>query len=317
MPYVNKNYIRAGKKSQSKKGRKAPISLAQTINLTTRAYIHDFKCGGMLMPYLEIVTKSGRIIEIKKIHSSRYGKKGIQRGENQTPTPLEMQQINEKNAEERLRQLINTNFSYKDIHLVLTYRRDCRPDPEQAKKDLEKFIRRLRSYFRKREEELRYISATEYKNKAIHHHLIIPAMDVRDLPDLWTHGQPRPTLLDDTGQYDKLAAYLIKETSKTFRDPATVMKKRWNSSKNLKQPIVKRRVINRHNWVKDPKPYAGYRIEEDKTVNSINDITGYPYQFYSMIKIEFEPNQNKSNLRERQRCQTKSKRISTAKARDT
>jgi hypothetical protein len=238
------------------------------------------------MPYIEETVIAGKTIEISKKHSYRYQKKGIPRSDNAKPTPEAVKKINERNAENNLRRLINTNFTYQDIHLVLTYKRENRPaTPEAAKIDLERFLRKLRGYFKKRDAELKYIAVTEYKNKAIHHHLIINSMDTRDLTELWKHGQPRPTYLDNSGQYGKLASYLIKETSKNFNSEDSIHGKRWCASKNLEQPKITKRIIPVKSWQKEPKAKKGYVIEKDSIRSGIHEATGYPYQFYRMVKL--------------------------------
>jgi len=238
------------------------------------------------MPYIEEIVIAGKTIEISKKHSYRYMSKKIPRSENKNPTPQDVKKINERNAENHLRRLINNNFQYQDIHLVLTYRRDQRPaTPQAAKEDLGKFLRKLRDYFKKRGTKLKYIAVTECKNKAIHHHLIITSMDTRDLTELWTCGQPRPTYLDRSGQYGKLASYLIKETSKTFNSDDSVHGKRYCGSKNLEQPQIIKRVVSAKSWKKEPKAKKGYVIEKGSVRSGIHELTGYPYQFYRMIKI--------------------------------
>lgn len=238
------------------------------------------------MPYIEEIAICGQTIEVSKKHSTRYEGKKIPRGPNRNETPEDVKRVNERKAIETLRRLINTNFKYQDIHLVLTYKRENRPlTPQDAKKDLEAFLRKLRRYFKKRNMILKYIAVTEYKNKAIHHHLVISSMDTRDLTDLWPHGQPRPTYLDSSGQYGQLASYLIKETSKTFNSPERVHGKRWCPSKTLEQPKIIRRIVPANSWRKEPKPKKGYYIEKGSQRTGNHEFTGYQYQFYRMIKI--------------------------------
>jgi len=238
------------------------------------------------VPYIEEIAIAGKTIEVSKKHSYRYMGKKIPRRENKNETPEDVKKINERNAETNLRRLINTNFGYQDIHLVLTYKKENRPQsPQEAKVDLEKFLRKLRAYYKKRGCELKYIAVTEYKNKSIHHHLIITSMDTRDLTDLWTCGQPRPTYLDRSGQYGQLASYLIKETSKTFNSEEGIYGKRWCASKNLEQPKITKRIISASSWQKNVKAKKGYYIEKGSERSGHSEFTGFAYQFYRMIKV--------------------------------
>jgi len=238
------------------------------------------------VPYYQKTVIAGETKEVSKIQSARFGKKGVVRNSNLKPSPEDVKKVNFKHAEAKLRWLINTNFKFNDIHLVLTYRKGERPAPEESKKYLEKFLRDLRALYRNQNQELKYICVTEYLNKAIHHHLVINSFDMRLITPLWPYGRARPTFLDDTGQYDQLASYLIKETSKTYLMDDAPYAKRWNASRNLEKPQVDMVVISRNSWRKEPQATAGYYLEKDKTINGVSEITGYPYQFYSMVKIQ-------------------------------
>ena len=240
------------------------------------------------MPYILTTCYAGKTIEVSKSFSARYKKKGMLRGKIEKVTSEQMLKINERNAETNLRRLINTNYKTGDLHITLTYKKDNRIKPEEAKKELDKYLRPLRKIYKKNGEELRYIIVTEYKNKAIHHHLIVNAVDgvsVKEFDRLWKMGRTRFTYLDDTGQYAALAHYLIKETRKTFREEGAPSHRRWNPSRNLKKPIIEKEIIEAKKWKKDPKPLKGYLLEVDTVKEGIHDVTGWPYQFYSMVKV--------------------------------
>ena len=73
------------------------------------------------MPYVERVTKAGNTIEIERYFTSRYKKQGISRGDKVKPTREEQEKVNTRQAERKLRILINANYGYGDYHLVLDY----------------------------------------------------------------------------------------------------------------------------------------------------------------------------------------------------
>lgn len=242
------------------------------------------------MPYIKRTVRAGPVIEVRKSFSSRWGQKGALRRSPAEKTPEAALRVNERNAEDKLRWLLLENFRPGDWHLVATYRREERPSPEGSKKLLEKFIRDLRGLFRREiGEELRYITVTEYKSTAIHHHLVIPSCDIRAVQKLWPFGKIRPTDITDREHLINLATYLIKETSRTFRD-GTGYRKRWNASRNLKKPKIKTEIIRKRSWSDHPKPIRGYYL--DKTVgtdgveNYENAITGALCQFYRMVRNE-------------------------------
>lgn len=104
------------------------------------------------MPYVERVTKAGNTIEIERYFTSRYKKKGISRGDKVKPTKEEQEKVNTRQAERKLRILINANYGYGDYHLVLDYiRRKGEPDrtPEQMRQDIDVFLRECRKEYRK------------------------------------------------------------------------------------------------------------------------------------------------------------------------
>ena len=239
------------------------------------------------MPHVKNTYRYKNIIEVERVHSGRYGKK-LDRSERKKPTPEEMQKINERNAIKKLRRKICANFEPGDLFLTLTYRREERPEPEEARKELHRFFGRLRKKYRKQELSLKYIVVTEYMNKAIHHHII-----VNDLPkgngakmasSLWTRGATHCKFLYEDGQYELLASYLIKETGKHFREPGNEMKCRYSCSRNLVEPKKETRILVNDNWPEEPRIPRGYTLDKQSLWNGVNKM-GYRYQYYRMVKI--------------------------------
>ena len=83
----------------------------------------------------------------------------------------------------------------------------------------------------------------------------------------------------------KLAAYLLKEVNKTFREPDAPSRKRWNQSKNLIQPKPIIKVVSASKWRNEPKARKGYTLLTDSIVNEIS-IFGFPFQHYRMVAID-------------------------------
>ncbi len=240
------------------------------------------------MGYFRTSIKAGATIEITKSYTKRVGIKV--RGGKEKPTKEEMEKVNQLNAERILRLKINANFKEDDLFLTLTYRKEERPEPEEAKKNIKKLIDGLRKVFRKAGAELKWICVTEYHNKAIHHHLLINHVKGQDIPkmvrSLWKFGRPNFKYLDDSGQYKDLAAYLIKETSKTYKAKDGAKKQRYSCSRNLVMPIPKTEIIKKaKRWMPDPKPMKGYYIDKDTIYNGVDPFTGRIYQKYTMVRI--------------------------------
>lgn len=238
------------------------------------------------MPYIEKRVKAGRTLEIYKYYSRRCkGKPSVCRESNQNPTPEAMKLLNQRRAEERLRWKINTNFKSGDYYITLTYKRENRKTPIEAKKELQKFLRRLRRLYKKHGAEVKYIGVTEYENRAIHHHMILNnEVLIEEIDKLWDFGFIQIKLLDDTGDYSKLASYLIKETSKTFKTERSATGVRYSCSRNLKEPTITENIISANSWRDIPRPMKNYYISGE-VETGYHEVTGYGFQHYTMIRL--------------------------------
>lgn len=255
--------------------------------------------GGDRVPYLIECIKTGRVIETRKKYSARYHVKGIPRSDDLNPTPEAMEKINQINAVRSLRWRINENFGEGDFHMVAGFEGEYNPDPFEAKKFFDNFIRRARNLYRKERLEFKYIFAMERGQRGrrkVHYHVVCNYIDPRKLNAIWPWGRLKFFPLDDTGQYADLAEYIIKRTSHTYKSGESPYKKRFSPSRNLKIPEPENEVVSRKRWLKEPKAIWGYYIEKDKTVNGISKVTGYPYQFYSMVQVR--PERKKVRKRE-------------------
>jgi len=237
--------------------------------------------------YIEEICKAGTTTEVSRYYTSRYNKPGIPRAKNHKKTKEEQARINSRRAEKKLRLLLNANFVYGDHHLVLNYRRECRPPTrDEMKKDADRFIRKLRAEYRKKGKELKYIHVMEVGERgAVHHHMVINNMDSRIIQSCWDKGGLCLYPLEKSGQYRKLAGYLIKYSEKTIQREGALMGKRWYASKNLEKPNVKKQIIGRHKFKTEPTPREGHYIDKDTVRGGICNETGYPYFTYTLIKL--------------------------------
>ena len=104
--------------------------------------------------------------------------------------------------------------------------------------------------------------------------------------DCWEWGSPHFTPLDDTGQYKELAAYFIKETSKTYKENDGGAKQRYSCSRNLVKPVTKVTIIKKaEKWLDEPKAKKGYYIDKDTVYNGVNPFNGRPIQYYTMVRL--------------------------------
>lgn len=237
------------------------------------------------MPYLEHRIDLGTQIEVEKTFSGRWGKR-IPRGEKEKPTKEIMEKVNLRNTTKKLRRTLVLNFEPGDYHITLTYVGDP-PEPKEAAGNLSKFLLYLQRWYRRQGKELRYVKVTEYKQKRIHHHIV-----VNDIPGvlgkmraLWKGGM-YPSVLYADGGFEDLAAYLVKETKLTFRDLEAPSRLRYSTSRNLKKPQVETRVMKADEWVKTPVPPRGYWIPKESLEEGVSEITGRRYQYYTLIPME-------------------------------
>ena len=248
------------------------------------------------MPCIEKRIHSGKVTEIykfNKIPCSNYSK-----STRRNVTPEQMKKVNIRNAILKCERLIRCNFKDGDYHLTFTYSKinwgQKGPTDKQAKKEYNKFMRKLRNHYKKIKKEFKYIAVTEYESNRIHHHIILEKIDVSILQEFWcVNGNVHITPLYADGDYKQLAEYLVKETREKRENPTIHMfKKRWNSSKNLKKPIEEEpKQIKRGDLTTAPKEvigmskgfkkYSGYKLLEQKV--GVHEITGYPYSYWKVI----------------------------------
>lgn len=202
-----------------------------------------------------------------------------------------VQKNNDRLAARNLTLLINANFGEDDGHFTLTYRGE-EPSEEKAAADRRKFISRMRRQMKKLGKDLKYIVVTEYLNKRIHHHIIMNTQDAALVTKMWKEGYVRMTVLDPSGNYKQLGEYLVKETTKTFRDPDSVHKRRYTASRNLVRPVIKREIVDATELSDDPKPIKGYYIPKDLVRRFEHPVTGVEHIEYYMIALD-EPRRYK------------------------
>lgn len=246
------------------------------------------------MPYIQKKFFMKSTIEVEKVYSGRWNRGG-ERSDNRKATPEDVARVNERNAIKKLRRKINTNFSADDFHVTLTYRRENRLEPEEARKAVRRFLAGLKRDYRKLDKPLKYIVVTEYKNKAIHHHMIINNVEgcQKMIRKRWEHGRPYFVPLDEEGDYGQLAEYLIKETGKTFREESRLGKQRYSCSRNLEEPKVEVKVMKAKEWREDPKPPKGYYIDKSTFYDGFHEVTGRRCQYYTCVKMK-EPERRKA-----------------------
>ena len=205
------------------------------------------------------------------------------------PTAAAQKRLNQRIRENNIVRLLNANFTAEDIAFDVTYRNEDNPlTGEQAKRDLQNFLRRLKRYRAKAGlPELKYIAVTERGSRSgrFHHHLVISGgVPLRDLAELWGKGYTRAAALqfDEKGLIAK-GKYMVKQG---------LFFKSFNASKNLIHPqprcrdgrFSKKKVRELCESTDDraqfEKMYEGYALAE--AGEYYNDVNG---GFYLEIRL--------------------------------
>lgn len=239
--------------------------------------------------YEQLEYRAGATLEVVKHIPVSYRKKEI-REPSEKKSKEEIQKANMIQAARKLARKINANFRPGDFHITLTYRKENRPDPEEAKVVIRRFLDKMRNRYKKAGYMFKYILVTEYKSKSLHHHLICNNINdgtyttVDYTREYWRgNGNPKFVNLYDNADYTELATYLIKETERTFRESPE--KQRYTCSRNLIDPKPKKiQKTVKERWEMDPGTRKGYYMAPDSLHNGF-DRWGYPYQRYVMIKL--------------------------------
>lgn len=262
------------------------------------------------MAYVEKKIYTGKVLEIEKFYDFRNNR-GI--GERRMPkvilTPEAKAELNERQAEKKLRRLMNTNFTNDCWYLTLNIIKEKNEEyatPKEMKKLLEDFQRKCRSFWKKQGDELKYVSVMAIGSRSARHfHLVLSPCSGfeykemrRELQRIWDSVYMKKGKVTKSyihlenlygDNYGDLAAYFIKQTKTTRATIGQKIGNYWNSSKNLKKPIVKRRVIeNRRAFRQDIRVPKGYYIDEKYTDRGIGsaEYGGYEYCRYVLIKME-------------------------------
>lgn len=183
--------------------------------------------------------------------------------------------LNRRNAEKRIRRLIDANFTSSDYVVTLTW--DYSPidlfrmshrdalrkwdelglpvDEDEARREFVNYVKRLKYHMRRRgfsAGDLKYLYVLEVTREprtddqvplyAHHHfHAVIhaPGLTAEDLKALWPRGDVRCDRLSFRGNGSaRLAAYITKQHGVERIDCDGRRLRRWACSKNLEEPVV-------------------------------------------------------------------------------
>ena len=200
------------------------------------------------MGYRRRTTVSGPRIDAEVFPVFGRGVKTMLRRAKSQQTREAQQRANDERSRMRFIQLVEANFTEKDVAVGLGYAGDP-PTPDRVDKDMRNFLDRVkRRRIREGLPELKYayaiggdeMPAAGYSGKRPHVHIIMSGgIDRDELEEMWGKGiancdrlQPRDEGLGG------IAVYFTRQ--KQDRAPKKGVKK-WRRSRNLVQPIRRAR----------------------------------------------------------------------------
>lgn len=200
------------------------------------------------MGYRRITTVSGPRIDAEVIPVFGRSQSGDLRKAKSQITREAQQRANDERSRRHLIQLVEANFTEKDVAVTLSYA-GMAPDPERVDKDIRNFLCRVR---RKRKQlglpKLKYIyavggdemPAAGYSGKRPHVHMIMNGGIDRDtLEQIWAKGRANADRLQPRDEgLGGIAVYFTRQKQDRPEKPGV---RKWRGSRNLKQPVRRSR----------------------------------------------------------------------------
>lgn len=236
---------------------------------------------------------AGEFRRVTKYISGRIGTKDQRKGKVEA-TADRVKRWQDKRAEDICWGYLEENFQPGDCLFTPTYPPGTRKTSAEVRNDMAEFRKRLRKVYRKKGIPFKYImSVGRGKRGAIHSHWILPKIDTELLEMAWqdvagTLFCPYPLCnvkhLDRSGDWTKLAAYIVKNGLETFRSGDPIYKRRYLTSQNLKKPRIKVEIIKAGWWKPEPRVPKGFTLMKDSLRNDFTG-SGFPYQTYTVMKL--------------------------------
>ena len=236
--------------------------------------------------------------------AGKYGAKGEKRQKRDKATPDQIKKQNQLNKEKNMRRLIKANFVPGDLWSTLKYPRGMRKPIVEVKKDISKFLRRMRTAYRKRGQDFKFIYRLEVGAQGgIHIHILVNRLKEGDtdlqIQSAWEWGRANFESVYEAGGYERLANYIVKmpkEDTKEYEQLSFFEEEergefiKYSPSRNLIRPQPERKTY--FTWTvrklieEGPKPTQGYYIDKDSIRCGVNRFTGMSYYQYTEVRLE-------------------------------
>lgn len=232
--------------------------------------------------------------QVMEYHSRKFHPPGEKRKPRQNKTSKRQEEANQRAKSMRIQRLILENFGEGDKWITLTFKPGEDPEGrEECMKERQKLLRWMKRQYQGFGEDLRWMSNMEKTRRGIWHiHLLVnnvPGTDVGKMVRKWwkeRHGsisRIQDTYLD--GGFAKLADYMAK----TERNEETGRESFFSRSRNLREPSpevkeYKRNAVLAAGGWKDIKVPKGMELVKESVYEGIDECTGYPYRYYTLIR---------------------------------
>lgn len=256
------------------------------------------------MAYIQATFEFTDSNDVNITYKGNYGAKGEKRSPRRKATSLQIEKQNQKNRENRVRRLINQNFTTEDLWITLKYPKGTKKSVKELKADFARFARKMRYRYKKARADFKYIYRMEIgKNGGLHVHLLCNRIEKTDLfiKECWI-GHAWFTTLYEEGGYSKLAEYIVKKPDDAIKGQLSFFPEEdradlihYSTSRNLEKPVPKIKEYSRRtvknivdkiesgDYMKLATP--GYYIDKESIVTGINPITGESYIHYIEYRV--------------------------------
>ena len=130
--------------------------------------------------FKKIIVAGPLVIETVYPAPNPRDSEGVRQGKRHLSSEAQ-QRMNLKYAWQKLELEIAANFGVKDLYATLTYDDGHLPNSrKEANARVQAFWKRLRSARKADGHDLKYIYVTEWRNKRIHHHIILSGIAAKD-----------------------------------------------------------------------------------------------------------------------------------------
>lgn len=233
--------------------------------------------------YIQKTIIAGEYEIVKKCFSPRYGRKAI-RSANFQKTTDRQKEINKRLREENYIAYALANFKKGDWYITLTYAPDKRPgDIDAAHKCFTDMLQKSKRQLKRKGQDIMCLEKTEFPpSGAVHHHLVInKEVPLELIFRNWPYGKVRDIQRIYSVSDLKLFNYLVKSEGARHE----IIDFKFFKTRNLKKPVIKRRVIKANSWRKVPKARKGFELLRESIIN-YTDEAGYDAQKYIIKRKE-------------------------------